>query len=192
MVVKHKHWWLLENGRWRETERERGGSEELWDCVCVWMQERESQIHNALLNSVLYCFNVSHIALGASHIEGFSASEMHWLSLLLNKPVTLPYLNNVGDDVGQHGHWEAHDVEERQRHKGFLCIQNIVRIWQSVHSKCCQRYLQRKAEHWPVGKNINNKFLNSVICTIRQEEEKSGRLALKTQPCLVTTHSSDI
>lgn len=52
------------------------------------------------------------------------------------------YLYDAADDLGKHVERKPEDVKERERHKGLLCIQDVVLIHSHIHSKCCQGNLE--------------------------------------------------
>lgn len=52
------------------------------------------------------------------------------------------YLYYAADDLGQHVERKPEDVEERERHKGPLRIQDVVLIHSHIHSKRCQGNLE--------------------------------------------------
>lgn len=51
------------------------------------------------------------------------------------------YLHHAADDLGQHVQREPENVEERERHKGPLSVQDVVLVHRHVHSKGGQRHL---------------------------------------------------
>lgn len=52
------------------------------------------------------------------------------------------HLYDAADDLWKHVQREPQDVEQRQRHKGLLCIQDIALVHSHVHSKRGQSHLK--------------------------------------------------
>lgn len=63
-------------------------------------------------------------------------------------------LHHTADDLGKHVERKPEDVKERERHKGPLCIQDVVLIHCHIHGKCCQCNLET---HRQTGR-LNNKI----------------------------------
>lgn len=52
------------------------------------------------------------------------------------------HLYDAADDLWEHVEWESQDVEQRQGHKGPLCIQDIIFIHSHIYSKRRQGHLK--------------------------------------------------
>lgn len=48
------------------------------------------------------------------------------------------HLDDAADHLGKHVERKSEDVEERERHEGFLCIQDVVLIHCHIHGERCQ------------------------------------------------------
>lgn len=47
------------------------------------------------------------------------------------------HLHHAADDLGEHVEGEPENVEQRERHKGLLRIQDVLLIHRHIHGKCC-------------------------------------------------------
>lgn len=54
------------------------------------------------------------------------------------------YLHHGGNEHGKYRQWEPQNVEQRQRHKCLLCIQDIMWGGEDIDSKGCHGNLQMK------------------------------------------------
>lgn len=79
------------------------------------------------------------------------------------------HLHHAADNLGEHVERKPEDVEEWERHKGLLRVQDVILIHGHIHGKCCQGNLgntaaNRALTHINIWVNqcfINDRSINS-------------------------------